>query len=370
MGIQSTGWRSMAAAAPVVVTPRRQEKIDLFEAARLAIQVLRPPAAARFVLEQLCGFYRGELIEGRMMVWPSNELLCERTGLAERTIRYAVQRLITMGLITSKDSPNGKRFAQRSARGQIVTAYGFDLSPLLAQADGLRERLIEIREAQRERTRLFDEITIARRQAQESLRALEEQHPHIATSDLSAEIERLSALTPRRSSKAPLGELHSAWLRLEQRSLDRYYSACGGNLSRQKDTNNDTPDQSCHKGQEEVEPGATPGVTLADLIEACPDALELTGPVRNERELVNAAARYRGAFGVNVDAWEKACESIGPVLAAGLLLIVTQFQAKPARGAPPILNLGGYYRAMTRMVGDGRVNLAFEVEKLKKRRRH
>jgi hypothetical protein len=36
-------------------------------------------------------------------------------------------------LITMRDSPNGKRYGRRDARGNIVEAYGFDLSPIAAR---------------------------------------------------------------------------------------------------------------------------------------------------------------------------------------------------------------------------------------------
>jgi replication initiation protein RepC len=36
--------------------------------------------------------------------------------------------LIEAGLITMRDSPNGKRYGRRDPKGQIIEAYGFDLA--------------------------------------------------------------------------------------------------------------------------------------------------------------------------------------------------------------------------------------------------
>ena len=54
--------------------------------------------------------------------------------MCERTVRSAILQLRQLGLLIAVDSSNGKRFARRR-RGddKIVSAYGFDLSPLYAR---------------------------------------------------------------------------------------------------------------------------------------------------------------------------------------------------------------------------------------------
>src|SRR5215472_2209138 len=62
-----------------------------------------------------------------------------------------------------KDSPNGKRYGRRDAKGRIVEAYGFDLSPLAAR-HGEFVRLAEEGRAEREAMgRLRRRATIARK---------------------------------------------------------------------------------------------------------------------------------------------------------------------------------------------------------------
>lgn len=368
-GAQSTGWRALRPVLPDVSEPYSADKNDLFEAGRLAARVLGLPASCRFVLEQLCGVYGGEPVEGRILVWPSNEFLVERTGISERSIRFAVARLLDDGVIASKDSPNGKRFAQRAPNGQIVRAFGFDLSPLLNRLPEFRDRMQAIKEQERERSAAFDELTIHRRATQEALRTLAEFFPDEDIVGLTKRALELAGRTPRRSAAGSADPARQEWAALRKETEERYYSACGGNSCRHKDTNKYAPDQSCNNGSEDVREPKRPTVTLnaGDLERACPDAMEFVGPVRSDQEFVLGVARMRGGFGVSPSAWEEARREVGPLLAAATLIYVVQMQARPAPGSDPIRNVGGYYRAMIRLIREGRVNLTEEILRLRKR---
>ena len=70
---------------------------------------------------------------GRPIVWPSALLEQEALGLSETQAKRLNRYLIEASLVTMKDSPNGKRYGRRDARGRITEAYGFDLSPLAAR---------------------------------------------------------------------------------------------------------------------------------------------------------------------------------------------------------------------------------------------
>ena len=94
-------------------------------------------------------------------MWPSNDYLVSRTGLSERAIRAAFRILIDQQLIVPKDSPNGKRYAVKDLAGELVDAFGFDLTPVYARRGEWADVLIEMKQAQEARKRAFDEITIA-----------------------------------------------------------------------------------------------------------------------------------------------------------------------------------------------------------------
>lgn len=369
---QHTGWRSLATVRPLVKQPLTDEKTALFEAGRLCARALNLSPNCRYVLEQLIGFYGGELVEGRMLVWPSNEILVERTGIPERSVRYALRQLIDLGVIVSKDSPNGKRFAQRSPQGQIIRAFGFDLGPILHRAGEWRERVQAQKDREREWKEAFDEMTVHRRSAQEALRAIAEWFPDTDISDLVRRALELSRRTPRRSAKGCAVEpFKSEWKAIREEAEAIYYAACGGNNCRHKDHNKDAPEESCWNGREDSVGEAAPPqlhVNAADLARACPDAMEFIGEARSDRELVSAVAKMRGAFGVSPSGWEEACRDIGSLLAAATLVYVVQLQAAPAPGADPIRNAGGYFRALVRLMKEGRVNLVTEIQRLMRRR--
>ena len=67
---------------------------------------------------------------GRPVVWPSASMQQEALGLSETGVKSINRGLIEAGLITMKDSPNGKRYGVRNREGRIIEAYGFDLSPI------------------------------------------------------------------------------------------------------------------------------------------------------------------------------------------------------------------------------------------------
>ena len=71
----------------------------------------------------------------RPIVWASNNFLMEQTGFSLATLRRHVRRLCHVGVLSMKDSPNGKRWGRRDADGVIIEAYGFDLAPLAARAE-------------------------------------------------------------------------------------------------------------------------------------------------------------------------------------------------------------------------------------------
>jgi replication initiation protein RepC len=368
---QSSGWRALKPTLPSAAEPDTADKQVLYEAARVAARVLKLPSSCRFVLDQLVGVYGGELIENRMLVWPSNEFLVERTGIPERSVRYALARLLADGVIGAKDSPNGKRFAQRSLRGQIVKAYGFDLSPLLARLPELRDQLQAIKDMERERAAAFDELTIHRRSAQEALRTLAETFPSIDISELTARALELARVTPRRSGAGSADDAREAWRSIREEAEGRYYAASAGNSCRHKDNNKYAPDQSCNNGSDNVREPERPSISLdaGDLARACPDAMEFIGDVRSDRDLIMAVSRMRGAFGVSASGWEEATREIGALGASVTLVYVVQMQTRPAPGSDPIKNAGGYFRAMVRLIKAGQLDLTKEVLKMMRSQR-
>lgn len=79
---------------------------------------------------------------GDLIVFASNKTLSLKVnGMDIRTLRRRLANLIECGIIRRRSSPNGKRYAHHDASGNIIAAYGFDISPLIERMQEFRERV-------------------------------------------------------------------------------------------------------------------------------------------------------------------------------------------------------------------------------------
>lgn len=118
------------------------------------------------VLSALLSFHKDNLLvaHDNLIVFPCNEKLRARAhGISEPTLRRHLASLIKAGLLIRRDSPNGKRYARRDSNGDILRAFGFDLSPLLARSKRLHQMAQSQRQEARLKQSLKEDITILRR---------------------------------------------------------------------------------------------------------------------------------------------------------------------------------------------------------------
>ncbi|MCD2174919.1 plasmid replication protein RepC, partial [Rhizobium sp. C4] len=144
----------------------RADKWKLYRALCEARERLGVTDRALAILNALLSFYpKTELsAEDTMIVFPSNAQLSLRAhGMAEQTIRRHIASLIDAGLLTRRDSANGKRFVRRDREGQIDEAFGFSLAPLLARADEIERLAAEVEAERLHLQRLKERLTICRR---------------------------------------------------------------------------------------------------------------------------------------------------------------------------------------------------------------
>jgi replication initiation protein RepC len=99
----------------------------------------------------------------RPIVWPSAETQQIALGLCPTQVKAINRQLIERGLLTMRDSPNGKRYGRRDKDERIVEAYGFDLSPLVARHAEFLRLAEEERVERQEVGRLGRRTTIARK---------------------------------------------------------------------------------------------------------------------------------------------------------------------------------------------------------------
>ena len=100
----------------------------------------------------------------RPVVWPSASMQQEALGLSPTQAKRLNRSLIELGLVTMKDSPNGKRYGKRHPQtGRLIEAYGFDLSPVAMRHAEFRRLAEEGRAERAAFGRLRRRATIARK---------------------------------------------------------------------------------------------------------------------------------------------------------------------------------------------------------------
>jgi replication initiation protein RepC len=97
------------------------------------------------------------------IVWPSALMQQEALGLSSSQVKEINRRLIELGLVAMKDSPNGKRYGKRDPKGRIIEAYGFDLAPIAARHAEFMRLAEEGRAERAAMGRLRRRATIARK---------------------------------------------------------------------------------------------------------------------------------------------------------------------------------------------------------------
>lgn len=368
--MRSNGSRRLSVAALqsrdyTFESERSVSRKELSQAARDAEKALKLRPTLRLVLKELVAVWGEQYLNGKILIWPSNEYLMSRTGLSERAVRYALGGLVELKLISPKDSPNGKRFAIRDREGVVIDAFGFDLSPIyVRQGEWLAaiQRLEDEKEAQ---GRLHDEITIARRGVMEALSELLTRFPGVSCADLQKEFEDLVATTPRRSSSTPADGHLARWRALREEAEKRYYEAGNaGKACPHIETDNEKPSETCNKASSDL------GVISVEIVaEACP-VVEVFGyKLRTSADMIQAARGLRSCLGAHESAWDEAVTLLGIEHAAIAVIYVTQLHDDDTiSGASRIRNPGGYLRAMIRSIADMKVNLRTEIMALRRRR--
>jgi replication initiation protein RepC len=382
MQLASSGGRqlrhaALAARKLALDTGRTVTRKELSAAARDAGKSLDLRPAQRAVLSELVACW-GEQEWERLLVWPSNDYLMSRTGLTERAIRRILRQLVDLKLIAPKDSPNGKRYAVKDLAGQVVDAFGFDLTPIYARRGDWAVMLMEQKQLREVQKRAFDEVTICRRATEEALSALAEHFPEVDRSELETRLKTLQARTPTRSRITLPADLLDAWQLLRTEVEEVFYEAGKAGLGvLHTNNNNESPSEPCNKGfpkkAEAVRSIEQTSEHLSPelILEACPTLSDYGQPVWDLADIVSAGRYLRASLGAHESAWAEAVEDIGTVRAAIAVIYVLQLYEDDAAkngGESRIKNPGGYFRAMVRMVKAGKIDLAVELLAMRRRR--
>ncbi len=348
----------------------------------------------------------------RPIVWASNHFLMAQTGFSLATLRRHVRRLCEAGVISMKDSPNGKRWGRRDAEGVIVEAYGFDLSPLAARAEAFEALYADLQAERAECARLRNAITVTRRmirakigravetglrgpwqRLQETFSALLEGLPgrseragglerflkrikvllasveqaFEAAFDASAAVEKIGKDLETSEQVTPRSLRNDTHIRTTN-DLDPVNS----NRFETKHAAGDTPrspqpDPAERAGEADLNrahwnkppkrsKSARSEVDISTLMAACPEFADMArgaeGYLRTWNDVHRAAASLRPHIGISEDAWTEANTALGPECAAASVALILDKTAKAEIKSP-----GGYLRGMIQKAQTGELHL-------------
>lgn len=336
------------------------------------------------VLHALLSFHKQAELDSEcnLIVFPSNRELSMRAhGMAPVTLRRHLAALVEAGLIIRRDSPNGKRYVRRDQEGEVSSAFGFDLMPLVARAGELEELAAAIRAEDLAKRLLRERVSLHRRDIAKMIIFAEEQDLRGPWDAISERFMPLARPLLRGFDKTGLEELAAALddLRLDVEKLleihTNFKKSNASDVQTERHIQNQNPDSPLDlepgfrkdlganaetnwsevseielgeeiatnanghlKGANKLPPKAFP---LALILKACPDIVDyaLKG-IENWSDLVQTANLVRVTLGVSPDAWNQAVETFGPNEAAIVVAAILQ-------KGETITSPGGYLRVLT-----------------------
>jgi replication initiation protein RepC len=310
--------------------------------------------------------------DGQLIVFPSNVQLTLRAhGIAGATLRRHLAILVDAGLIVRKDSANGKRFARKDRDGGVETAFGFDLSPLLARAEELALMAQEVVAARVAFRRAKERLTICRRDVRKLISAAIEEGAEGDWHAIEDIYLNLTARLPRTPSQMDVDSLLDEMQMLYTEVLTRLNTLeeteiiSTNGAQGERHTQNSKPESSYEfepssrkeQGRKSSETDLPPrqpssSFPLGIVLRACPQICDYgqSGAVRGWRDLMSAAVVVRSMLGVSPSAYQDACEAMGPENAATAIACILE-------RANFITSPGGYLRDLTRRWERGEFSL-------------
>lgn len=323
----------------------------------------------------------------RPIAWPSNDMLGEELQRSRTVIQGFIRAAVKAGLVHMRDSGNGKRYGYRGDAGEIVEAFGFDLSPLAVRWDEFADLAAARGLEQAERRRLRRKVGEIRREIRTVCAdAVEREFEGYDWRDA---VTRASGRLPRSPSLAELMALE-----LEFGAL---LAAVDGAWMKARKSNESEPTGSESRAHKEptTEPPAETATYLSWRDAVVADGPRDTGerddaelPINEEviplslaleavpeihhhledpgaadwEEFVAAAYQVALMLGINLAAWREAREAMGRNRAAvAVATILARWRSGEVKSA------GGYLRAMCERERTGDLHLLPSLYGLKER---
>jgi replication initiation protein RepC len=333
----------------------------------------------------------------RPIVWPSSSMQAAELGVTEDQARRINRHLVERGLIVMRDSPNAKRYGRRDARGRIVEAYGFDLSPIGARIAEFRAAAEAYRAERAVIARLRRRATIARTSLRQTWHTYQEQRiadpalPGLKTAAeaasaavrglitpeaLTPAIERLEAVAKTARLALEMTLSHGPSAISDSVEMSGRPDKNAGHITTTTQNLNPTDtviaSDECSRRQDRddlneqtatARPGssAKPREDRGTVMKIRPDELIRIAPrlkpyLRRASpswaEIVDAADWLRHDLGISKPLWGEACVTMGRERAAIAVAIVSSKPAEHFRTSP-----GGYFNGMVAKARDGDLHL-------------
>lgn len=350
------------------------EKWKVFRDASAAMGQLRIQSNSLAVLDALLSFYPDNELrhDAKLVVFPSNMQLSLRAhGMPGSTLRRHLAVLVDAGLILRRDSPNGKRYARKGDSGDVESAFGFDLSPLLARSEELAmlaQQVVAQRAALR---RARENLTICRRDVRKLITAAMEDG---AEGDWGAVEDIYVALVGRIPRNPGLPETEEVLEEMEMLKKEiinllkfddksDFISTNAAHIeqhiqnSKPYNPNESEPSSEKEQGaKSRVMNGRTEkpskAFPLGVVLRACPQIADYSpgGGIGSWRDFMSAAVVVRSMLGVSPSAYQDACEVMGPENAAVAVACILE-------RANIINSAGGYLRNLTQRCERGEFSL-------------
>jgi replication initiation protein RepC len=338
------------------------------------------PERSLTVLEALLTFHPETVLTGAdLIVFPSNDRLALRAkGMAPTTMRRHLAVLVDAGVIIRRDSPNGKRFARKTAGGLISQAFGFDLTPIVARAAEFKTLAEEVQADQCALRYARQRISLARRDIVKIIATgLEEGVPIPATGQgpstweavhalyrtIAARIPRAGALAevePIAEELTDLGdrllnilETHIKTIKMDANDLQNGRHIQNSNTKPLIELEPSLREAGAARADPNRHPSAATerSYPLGMILKACPDIADYAkGEVSSWRDLLAAVAVVRPMMGISPSAWEEAQAVMSEAAAAIVVACILQ------RGTA-IHSAGGYLRELTRKAESGQFSV-------------
>lgn len=365
--------RRQLAAADIKVG-KSVNKWRLKKDASAAMNQLGLQSNSLAVLDALLSFYPEDELrqDTQLVVYPSNlQLSLRANGMPGSTMRRHLAALVEAGLILRRDSANGKRYVRKSRTGEIETAFGFDLSPLLARAEELAHLAQQVVAERAAFRKAKEDLTVCRRDVRKLISAALDEGARgdwLAIEDVYI---KLVARLPRTPSIADVTDILDEMELLKQEIVNRLESLSETEFTSTnavqieqhiQNSKSESPHEFEPRSEKEQE--ARPSATgrriseplktfpLGIVQKACPQIGDFGpgGGVTSWRDLMSAAVVVRSMLGISPSAYQDACETMGPENAAVAVACILE-------RANLINSAGGYMRDLTRRADRGEFSL-------------